>query len=207
MKTLYAICGISLLSTAAMAQDAGDTSISLGVSTFGANIEAAYQINPSYRVRGALMGGLSFDYDESGADGDFIGDFTLGGVAILGDYYPMQNGWRVSGGVFFSNTELNTTGTTNIDGHGDESVSLAAKFSNEISPMLTTGYDWSFGSGWSLNSEIGVVFNGGIDLDVTADNAAIQQDVDDDADVQQAKADAQDIVALPYIGLTVAYRF
>lgn len=208
MKNLCAVCALALSASAATAQDAGDTSVALGLSTFGANIEAAYRIDPSYRVRGALMGGLNLDYEESDADGDFEGSFDLGGMAVLGDFYPMQNGWRVSGGVFFSNTELSATGTTSIDGViGDQSVTTTAKFSSEIAPMLTTGYDLTFGDGWSFNSEIGVIFNGGIDLDVVADNAAVQDQVDNDADVQEAKDDAKDISVLPYLSLTFGYSF
>jgi hypothetical protein len=73
--------------------------------------------------------------------------------------------------------------------------------------MFTTGYDMAFGTGWSFNSEIGVIFNGGIDLTVTAGNPAIQQDVDDDTDVQAAKSDANDVSILPYIGVSLGYRF
>jgi hypothetical protein len=73
--------------------------------------------------------------------------------------------------------------------------------------MLTTGYDLAFGRGWSFNSEIGVIFNGGIDLDVTAVDSSIQQTVDDDPDVQDAKSDADDITVLPYIGVSLGYRF
>lgn len=208
MKTLCAVCAIALSASVATAQEAGDTSVALGLSTFGANIEAAYQIDPTYRVRGALMGGLSFDYEESDADGEFDGSFDLGGLAVLGDFYPVQNGWRVSGGLFFSNTELSATGTADIDGVvGAQSVTTSAKFANDIAPMITTGYDASFGDGWSFNSEIGVIFTGGIDLDVQADNALVQGQVDDDADVQEAKADAEDIIALPYLSLTVGYSF
>lgn len=207
MKTLCAVCAIALSASIATAQEAGDTSVALGLSTFGANIEAAYQIDPTYRVRGALMGGLSFDYEESDADGEFDGSFDLGGLAVLGDFYPVQNGWRVSGGLFFSNTELSATGTADIDGVGTEAVTTTAKFANDIAPMITTGYDASFGDGWSFNSEIGVIFTGGIDLDVQADNALVQGQVDDDADVQEAKADAEDIIALPYLSLTVGYSF
>ncbi|MDO6592002.1 hypothetical protein DS901_00255 [Loktanella sp. D2R18] len=207
MKALPIFCALLSTATPTFARDVGDTSVNLGVSTFGVNLEAAYQINPAIRVRGALMGGISLDYDENNDDGDFSGTFDLGGAAFLGDYYPGQSGWRISGGLFFSNTELSLTGTTDIDGLGSQSVTATAEFENKIAPMLSTGYDLAFGRGWSFNSEIGVIFNGGIDLNIIADNSAIQQDVDDDTDVQDAKGDADDITVLPYIGVSLGYRF
>lgn len=196
-----------LAATTAAAQDAGELSVAAGVSTLGANLEAAFQPDPSYRIRGGLIGGIDVSYEESDADSELAGDAELGGLMLLGDYYPLQNGWRLSGGLFFSNTELSATGTTDVEGLGTEAVSISAAFTNEVSPMITTGYDLAFGDGWSFNSEAGIIFTGGIDLEFVADNELVQDDVDNDPDVQEAIADAGDINIFPYIGLSLSYRF
>lgn len=185
-----------------MAQETGDVTIGAGLSTFGANLEAAYQIDPQWRARGALMGGISADYEETDNGDTVEGDFDLGAFAVLADYYPLQNGWRVSGGLLLSNTELSASGTA-----AGEAATVSGEFANPASPMITTGYDLRFGQGWSFNSEIGVVFNGGIDLEFTADNPLNQAVIDADADVQDAISDASDIVALPYLSLGFSYRF
>lgn len=207
MKNLCAACLVAFTASAASAQDAGDVSVAVGVSTLGANLEAAYQIDPSYRLRGALIGGIDFSYEESDADGEFEGDIQLGGLALIGDFYPLQNGWRVSGGLFFSHSELNATGTAEIDGVGPQAVTTTAAFASDVAPMITTGYDLGFGDGWSFNTEAGLIFTGGIDLDFTADDSLIQDQVDADPDVQQAKADAEDISVYPYVSLSLSYRF
>ncbi|MGJ8622797.1 MAG: hypothetical protein ACSHW1_08465 [Yoonia sp.] len=207
LRTLASATALTAACTIANAQDSGDISVGVGLSTFGANLEAAYQITPDLRARGALMGGLNLDFEESD-DADIEGEFNLGGAALLADYYPLQNGWRVSGGLFFSNTDLTATGTVETEpGPVSRSATVSAQFENEIAPMITTGYDWSFSDSWALTSELGVIFGGGIDLSFETDDAADQAAIDDDPDVQEAIADAADITVLPYLSLGVSYRF
>lgn len=205
-KTLITTTALCTFGAMATAQDAGDFTAGFGLSTFGLNLEGAYQIDPQLRVRGALMGGFSADYDETDEDGTVEGDFDLGGLAILADYYPMQNGWRISGGVFFSNTELSATGTVDVSGV-DEEATVSAAFANDITPMLTTGYEWRFSDGWSLNTEAGVLFIGGIDVDFDATDASAQDSIDNDPEVQDAIDDAGDINAFPYLSIGVSYTY
>ncbi|MCK0096985.1 hypothetical protein MWU60_15520 [Yoonia sp. F2084L] len=201
-KTLLAAAALTTIGAMATAQEAGDVTVGTGLSTFGLNLEGAYQIDPQWRARGALMGGISASYDET-EDGDTAeGDFDLGGLALLADYYPTQSGWRVSGGLFLSNTELSASGTS-----AGQDAELSAEFANQVAPMVTTGYDWRFGDGWSFNSEVGVVFTGGIDLEVNATGSGNQAIIDADPDVQDAISDAEDVVALPYLSFGVSYTF
>lgn len=202
LKTLLAATALTTIGAMATAQEAGDVTVGGGLSTFGLNLEGAYQIDPQWRARGVLMGGLGLDFEET-EDGDTVeGDFSLGGLAALADYYPMQNGWRISGGLFLSNTELDASGQ--VDG---DNADVTAEFSNAVAPMITTGYDWRFGDGWAFTSEIGVIFTGGIDIEYTAENPNDQADIDADPDVQDAISDAEDVNALPYLALGVSYTF
>lgn len=207
MKNFCAACLVVLGANTATAQETGEYSVALGVSTLGGNIEAAYQIDPTYRVRGALIGGIDETYEETDDDVEFEGSLEVGGLAVIGDFYPMQGGWRVSGGLFFSNTELTASGTAEIDGLGTESVETKATFENAVSPMITTGYDLRFGDGWSFNSEAGLIFTGGIDLEFTATDPLVQDEVDADTDLQEAQEDAADVNIYPYLSLTVSYQF
>ena len=210
MKSLLVAAALSSVSGAAIAQEAGDITVGAGLSTFGLNFEAAYQINPQLRARGALMGGFSTDFEETEGGDNIKGEFNLGGAALLADYYPMQGGWRISGGLFISNTDLTATGTVDVsetDTADNREATLTAKLENEIAPMLTTGYDWAFADGWAFTSEVGVIFGGGINVTVEADNAADQADIDNDQELQDNIADAGDINALPYLSIGVSYRY
>ena len=181
--------------------------VGLGLSTLGANIEAAYRINPTYQVRGVVMGGVNVDYEESDEDGEFSGNLTLGGVAVMGDFYPLQSGWRISGGLFLSNAELSASGTTDVQGATDVDAEVEARFASDIAPMLTTGYDLGFGRGWSLSTEAGVIFTGGVDVIYTADDTALQDELDNDPDLQDIVEDARDVPVYPYASVTVSFKF
>ncbi|MEM6312107.1 MAG: hypothetical protein AAF754_18930 [Pseudomonadota bacterium] len=222
MKLFIALALALLLAPPVVAQQAADVSenapviaetplpdvvVGMGISTLGANIEAAYRLNPTYRVRGIVMGGVDIAYDAEDASGDFVGDVVLGGVAIMGDFFPLQSGWRLSGGLFLSNAELRATGTAEVEGGGTVDADIDARFASEIAPMVTTGYDIGFGRGWSLNTEAGVIFTGGIDVTYTAEDPALQDALDSDADVQDVVESAADLPIYPYASLTVSFQF
>lgn len=186
---------------------APDVIVGLGVSTLGANLEAAYRMNPTYQVRGVVMGGIDIDYDETSDDGEFNGNLTLGGVALMGDFYPLQTGWRVSGGLLFSGSELTATGTADVEGAMNVDADIEARFASEIAPMITTGYDVAMGERWSLNTEAGLIFIGGIDLTYTASDPTLQDELDNDPDLRETVEDASDIPIYPYASITVSFRF
>lgn len=214
MKSIVSAALISAAATAASAQDMGDITVGAGLSTFGANLEAAYQVNPTLRLRGALMGGISGSYSDTesaaidgfAVDGTTVGDAQLGGFALLADYYPTGGAWRLSGGVFVSNTEVSLTSEVDLAA-GAEEATISGKFVNEIAPMVTAGYEYRFGGGWALNFEGGVVYTNGIDLSVTATDPTAQAEIDADADVVDAIDTAKDVVVWPYLSLGVTYRF
>jgi hypothetical protein len=211
--TISAI-SVALLPLAATAQDIGDTTVSFGASTFGANLEAAYQLDSQWRVRGALMGGINYD-DTSFEDGnEYNIDASLGAFAVLADYYPTMSGWRVSGGLLVNRTSLDATTTATgsgieIDGEtfDEGSVTLSGDFAKSVSPMVTTGYDYRLNNAWSISGEIGVVYTGGIDLDATGSTTELQNAIDNSQDFEDIRKDASDVTFYPYISVTVGYGF
>ncbi len=211
MKPILIAVAIAGIASTAQSREAGDATVALGLSTFGANVELGYQTNPQWRVRGALMGGYSLsETDEDGLETTEV-EAQLGAVALLADYYPVASGWRVSAGLLFSNNEIDALVSGDVEVNDvvypGETFEVAAKFENEIAPMITTGYELGFGDGWSFNSEVGIIMIGGIDLTATASNATIQDEIDNDADYQDAQDDASDLSVLPYVGLNVSYQF
>ncbi|MFQ1702012.1 hypothetical protein ACJ5NV_15590 [Loktanella agnita] len=206
MKFVLAWAAFALASAPVSAQDLQNLSVGLGVSSFGGNLEVGYRVDQRFGVRGAYLGGLSAEYDEQDGQTNISGDFELGGLTVMGDYYPMQGNWRVSGGLFFSGSELTARGTEQI---GLQTVGLIteAEFKNDVSPVLTTGYEIPLGNNFSLNTEFGVIFTGGIATEFTADDPDDQDDVDNDPDLQQLQDDLEDIGIYPQAAITVSYRF
>lgn len=186
-------------STAAtlQAQDFSDVSVGVGLTSFGYSLEGEYEIQPNIGVRAMIMGApnLSDTYEEDSFKAD--GTLELGGFAVLADYYPLSNAWRLSAGLFLSNTELSGTfedGTTVYEGK--------VAFENEIAPMITTGFKYPFGSGWAFSGDVGVIVSS---LEISSPDAAGDPDVQ--ASIDEANADLSDVPVFPYIGFAVSYSY
>lgn len=186
---------------------AADSSVGVGVSTFGLNLEAQTRVAPMIGVRGAVMGGVDIDYEEMDAEVDLMGNVTLGGAALLVDAYPMGGGWRVSAGGFLTDSDLEVIGSAEITKVGTVSVTSTAEFANEISPMLTTGYVWNASPFFSLSTDVGLLYTGGIEVTYTANDPLWQDDVDADPELQQIRDDASEITIYPYASIVGSFRF
>lgn len=205
-----------LFATTAAAQTVGDTFVGSGISTFGATLEGAYQFEPTTRVRGIAMGGINVDSSGEDDDGNtFTYDVSIAAAAVLLDYFPQGAGWHFSGGVLLDLTDISGVGmgaeTEPFEINGETfdggRVDADASFSNRLAPMVAVGYEYDFGNNWLLNGELGAVYIGGIDASYTANSEPLQDAIDDDEDFQSAIADGSDITLLPYIGITMSYRF
>lgn len=183
---------------AALPAKAQDITIGAGLTSFGPVIEGSYAINDRFDARAQIIGGLSYSdadtVDLAGESYLIDGTATLGGLALLGDFYPTASGWRVSGGLFVSNTDLVATFT------GPETFDGEVVFTNEIAPMIATGYKYDFTENWSLSGDLGLIISGievktgSTDPDVVAEVASINDDL-------------SDLPVLPYLSLTVGYRW
>ncbi|MFN3662070.1 hypothetical protein [Yoonia sp.] len=195
IKVTFAAAAASAIAATAQAQDLSDVSFGLGVTSFGYSLHGEYEIQPNLSLRAMVMGGVKIDdtYDED--DFSVDGTLKLGGFAILADFYPFGNPWRVSGGVFFSNTEL--TGTFTDEG---EVYDGEIGFKNDIAPMITTGFSYPFGTGWSFSGDVGVIVSS---LEVSSD----ETDPDVRASINDANDDLSDIPVFPYIGFAISYSY
>lgn len=209
----------SILVAAALAGSpvlAQDAHVGLGLSTLGGVIEGGYRIDPNFRVRGQLIGGLSLDRSEEFEGTNYDIDAGLNSVALIGDYYVNGGGFRVSGGIVISNNELKGTATASgantIEVNGQTfnagTVDLTTEFDNKVSPMVTVGYDWGVTNNFVLSGEIGAMYIGGVNIKAVSDTVAIQTQLDDpNGDFQKAVSDAKDFKLYPYISLIASYRF
>ncbi|MEM8657151.1 MAG: hypothetical protein AAGF22_03560 [Pseudomonadota bacterium] len=151
--------------------------------------------------------------DFEGTDAEF--DVGLGGVAVLGDFYPNESGWRISAGVFYSTIEgVAVADAANggfeyngITFNGDERLTARARFNNTVSPMITTGYDINFGRNFMITGEIGAIFTGGVNLTARGNSPALQAALDADRDVQRAIRNADDFKVYPYASIMARFRF
>jgi hypothetical protein len=206
---------LGLLAAPGYAQQVGDTTVWSGVSTFGLSLEGGYQITPDWRARAGLMGGLNVTETQEQDGNSYDVDAQLGGVAMMLDYSPSGANWRMSGGLLVSRTTIETTVRGNaqdpIEYNGQSfnagTATSIAEFNRSVAPVVTVGYDYPLGDRWIMSSEIGGVFIGGLDVEITGDSAALQDAIDNDEDVQKSRADAGDLSLYPYVSVSVGYKF
>ncbi|MFT6530646.1 MAG: hypothetical protein ACJASC_000165 [Limimaricola cinnabarinus] len=201
-----------LLAGSASAQDIDGAAVGFGISTLGGYASASYEAMPTLRARGLLTGIPGQSFSEEGDDVDYDIDLSVGGIAALADYYPNQTGLRLSGGLFFSNTDIvgaaRATGAETIEVGDNEysnaSIETELTFENNVAPMLAVGYEKRFGRGWAFDAEIGAIVVGGINVDVDGENVPMR---DLEIEAQQLEDNLSAVKAYPWLALGVSYRF
>lgn len=195
IRTLIAAAVVSTVGAMAAAQDIGEASAGIGLTNYGLSLEGEYTVTPQIGLRGMLIGGFSiedeFELDEATVDGEA----SFGGFALIGDYYPLSNPWRISGGLFFSNNDITGDVTDGLITYEGEIV-----FTNEVAPMITTGFSTQIAPGWSLSGDLGFIVSS---LEVSSDDA----DPLVQADIDELNDDLEDIPVLPFVGFAVSYAF
>lgn len=211
-RSLPLSAALILLSGMASAQSLDGTVLGSGLSSMGAYGSLSHELRPGLRLRGVLTGlpGYSFDEEEEGIDYEV--DASIGGVAALADYYPMNGGLRLSGGIFFGGGEIEgratARGSETIEVNGtdyrDASIETDLSFEEEIAPMLAIGYERRIGARWAFEAEIGAIAIGGVRVDAEGRNVP-QQDIE--AEAQEIEDDLSGFKAYPWLAIGVNYAF
>lgn len=194
-KTLITASALAAIATTATSQTVNDVSVGFGGTNFGLALEGEYTISPQLGIRGLVMGGLTLDYESEGEDATVDVEAEFGGFAAIGDYYPFANAWRISGGIFISNTEI--TGDVN-----DEGLEYGSKieFASPVAPMVTTGFSTEVAPGWSVSGDIGVIFSS-LEVSSDEDDPVVQDDID------ELNRDLEDVPVYPFVAIGVSYAF
>ncbi|MFU8825510.1 MAG: hypothetical protein ACNA7N_14840, partial [Yoonia sp.] len=84
----------------------------------------------------------------------------------------------------------------------DEGVQYEGKvaFKNDIAPIITTGINYPFGSGWAFSGDVGVIVSSLEVSSNTDDPEAIES-------IAEANSDLSDIPVFPYIGFAASYSY
>jgi len=189
---------LAFAATTASAQDAS-YGVGVGLSTFGPTLEGTYKIQPGINMRGIVYIPLSAEFTDSEVtdDYDITGEANTGAFALMGDYYPTGQGWRISGGLFFAPDEI-VSGT--FDDNMGTSFSGSLQMENEVAPIIAGGYQYDFNNNMYVSGEIGAIFSG-FSATTTSTDAAVLSDV---ADIND---ELDDLPAYPYIAVTVGFSF
>lgn len=221
MKTLFAIGAFAALCCAQAQAMEFAPSISIGTTGIGAHLAIPLAQKLDLRIGGNL-----FDYDYSGKRGSVDYDFQikLRTVDLLLDLYPLQSGFRVTGGAVYNGNHVDARGTPNVagtyvlNGHS-YSAADAGSIDGRIdfrrfAPYLGIGWgSRPAAKGWSVNADVGAMVQGRAQVALNNSGcklpgtlcASLQQDIDVEAASLHDKIDSYSVY--PVLRIGAVYRF
>jgi len=214
--TLATVTALTLLSTAAMAQG---YAVGLTGGTMGLGVEATTDLTRNINVR-ALAAGFTYSKDgTSGTNINYQGTAKLLNAGVILDYYPFENGLRLSAGGIYNGTKVtldgqpNAGGTYTINGTTYSAadvgtVSGEAKY-QKIMPYVGIGFANPIkGSSFTFGCDVGAMF-GKATTTLTASNPTNDATLAANVAAEEVKLqdEANKLSFYPVIQFNVAYRF
>lgn len=188
-----------------------------GVGFPGITLGISRSIAPAVSLRGEYAGGLNLSRNGQRSGIDFNGNLKAQSVSVLADYFPMDNAFRVTGGLSFNSTKftLNSTGLGSATVNG-KPVSLANNFFNievkqpGVTPYLGIGYGFKpdSKSAWDFYADAGVMigkFTTTTNTSLVGQQGITQADVD--AQTTTVRDNVSKLSVLPKISVGASYRF
>ena len=198
---------LAAIPAAALAGETGTLYTQFG--TNGLGIGYAASVSDDFAARGqfnVFKQSFSGDVGDFGAGSTLTVDLGLSSVQLVGDWYPSDGGFRVSGGVVFNNNKITINGTGATVGTAtNQTVNAEIKMSDSLSPYLGVGYSTrpKDASGFGFNFDLGVMFQNP-KVTITAAGASA-------ADIAAQEATVLDAVnklkTMPVFGIGVSYAF
>jgi hypothetical protein len=202
--TLLALV-LGTLPVAALAGDAGTLYTQLG--TNGIGLGYAMSVSKDFAVRGqynTYKRTFSGDVGDFGSTSALTMDLSLESLQVVGDWYPSDGGFRLSGGLVFNNNKITIAGTGDVNGTS-RTVNAELKMSDTVAPYIGLGYSSKpkDAKGFGFNFDLGVMFQKP-KASLTAAGAS-QADIDAQTVKMQDAADK--LKNMPVLGLGISYSF
>jgi len=199
---------LGALPVAALAGDMGTVYTQIGTNGLGVGYAAS--VSEDWAVRGqfnTLKQSFSGDIGDFGSGSSLDVKIDFNSLQLVGDWYPMGEGFRVSGGAVFNNNKITVNGTGKVgsDTVTTHTVNAEIKMSEGVAPYLGIGYSTKpkVAKGLGFNFDLGVMFQNP-KATLTAPTAPA-------ADVAAEQAQMQDAVDklkyMPVLALGISYSF
>ncbi|PLC55775.1 hypothetical protein CR155_01615 [Pollutimonas nitritireducens] len=135
----------------------------------GAGVGYAYGLNPAFTLRGEVTTIGSLNRDFTAGSVDYSGKLKNDNASIFLDWFPADNGFRLTGGLTWRNTELTgdangirLNGNTLKLGAGD-TYTARAKY-RALTPYIGIGYGLNVSqqkaNTWGFVADLGVYYAG-----------------------------------------------
>ena len=154
-----------VLGTLPLAALAGDNgTVYTQLSTNGLGIGYAASVAPNWAVRGQYntlpKQKFSGDVGDFGAGSSLTVEVDWNSAQIVGDWYPLGDGFRVTGGAVFNNNKITVNGTGTVGTTAGATVNAEVKMSDGLTPYLGIGYGTKpkMDKGLGFNMDLGIMF-------------------------------------------------
>jgi hypothetical protein len=196
------------------------------VSTLGIGGSITRSLTPNFNARVGINNfGTSADITET--DVTYEADLNLSNISTVIDYHPFKNsGFRMTGGLVFQDNNIKGTATPTNGSItiGDQtytngqlqSVDSQVSFANSVAPYLGLGWGNPVkpGKRWGFSLNLGVMFTGSPEIDVTPNyglntDQAVRDEIDAsiDKEIRELEDDLDWLNIYPVISLGVSYQF
>ena len=216
------LVGVLVQTNAAMAQ----RTVVGKIGTLGAGLEYVHPFSSKLAV-GLGLNGLSYDDSLEESNINYDAQLDMQSFALVGDFHPFANGFRLSAGVMHNGNEFSLVGTPT----GSETVDINGKNydANDIGSLESLigfkstapylGIGWgktpNSGKGWGFDMDLGVLFQGTplVSLTANCSDALIEAggcDELQDNVAEEEKSltiDSEDFEFLPVISIGASYTF
>ncbi len=210
---------LAVASTAAWSQSGKVYGGSGGTLGYGLTLGYAHSVSPSTTLRGEFAGGFKLSKDGAQDGVNYTGKFTNNRVGAFGDWFPMNGGFRLTGGLTYNDTkfELNSTATGNATATiNNKTVNLSGSYYNlavklpKVTPFVGIGYGHHAHKekGWGFFTELGFLlgkFKVESATDLVAKGLVSQADID--AQNQKTNDSLAKLSIIPSFTIGASYNF
>lgn len=189
----------------------------LGVraGTLGAGVEGTIGLSERFNLRlGA--NNYTYSFDDTYDDVRYDADLELKSAALILDWHPFAGGFRLSAGMLSNRNrvdlEARPSGSVTI-GNTTYPAAAVGTLDGEVSFKSSAPYaglGWgnavAGAKGFGLNFEIGAVFQGAPDVELSSSSGLVDQD-DLDREAREIEDDLDNFKVYPVVSFGVSYRF
>jgi hypothetical protein len=205
--------------------DSTNYNVALKGGTLGAGLDISHMISNSFAIR-ANINGLSYNDTRDISDIDYDTDLNLLTVGLLGDYYPFENNFRLSAGVYYNDNHAEGTYTptagSSFEFGGNTytssqigKIDTSADYDDTVAPYIGIGWgNKSNSSGWGFTFDVGALYQGStqVHTDPTINPnlpTAIKNQIKADIEIerQEIEDDIKDYKWYPVIMIGINYSF
>lgn len=195
------------------------------VGTMGGGLEYVHPLSSKLAI-GIGANGLSFDDTLQEGSVSYDADLQMESIAVIADYHPFENSFRISGGAMKNNNKFDLEGTP----VGDEEIELADKTykASDIGSLTGSiifkntapyiGIGWGSApegeGGWSFDADLGLIFqdspSGNLSVQCgvqLSDNECAFLKTNVAAEEESLENSLEDLKILPVISIGTSYKF